>query len=119
MQTVTSFPAVAVTREDLSRILADYLALDRARIMRRLLVTRCGLFALLAGYIGAIIPGLSPFTRWFPIALFLSPPAWAWIHELRLERRLTHELDGIDGAVTHPLAVAASTAPPAGSHQKS
>lgn len=106
MQTVTSFSASAVPRDHLSHILADYLAFDRARIFRRLLVIRFGLLALIAAIAGTVIHGLSPFARWFTIGLFLIPPGWAWITELRLERRLSRRLDRVDGAVTHQLVSA-------------
>jgi hypothetical protein len=100
VQTVTSFPASAIPRDQLSRILADYLALDRARIFRRLLVTRFGMLSLLAAVLGTVFHAFSPFARWFPIGLFMLPPTWAWVAELRLERRLSRRLDGVDGVVT-------------------
>jgi len=104
MQTVTSFQASAVPPDQLSSIVADYLALDRARIFRRLLVIRFGLIALGAALAGAVIHGVPPLARWFTSGLFLVPPVWAWIAELRLERRLSRRLDGVDGAVTHRIA---------------
>ena len=104
MQTVTSFPASAVQPDQLSRILADYLALDRARIVRRLLVARFGFLALLAGVLGGIVHGLSPVVRSMTIGPLLLPPVWAWMCELRLERRLSRHLDGVDVSVTHRLA---------------
>ncbi len=104
MQTVTSFPTSAVSREELGAILEDYLSLERARVFRRLLVTRFGLLALVVAIVAAVTHELSPFARWVPIGLFLAPPTWAWITELRLTRRLARRLDGVDGAVTHQLA---------------
>lgn len=101
MQTVTSFPASAIPRDKLRGILAAYLALDRARIVRRLLVARFGLLALLAAVLGTAFHGFSLFARWFTTGLFLLPPIWAWMAELRLERRLSRQLDGVDDAVTH------------------
>lgn len=95
MQTVTSFSASAIPRDQLSRILADYLALDRARIFRRLLVTRFGMLALVAAVLGTVFHLSSPFARWFAIGLPLLPPTWAWVAELRLERRLSRRLDGV------------------------
>ena len=104
MQTVTSFPTSAVSREELGAILQDYFSLERARVFRRLLVTRFGLLALFVAIIATVTHELSPFARWVPIGLFLAPPTWAWITELRLTRRLSRRLDGLDGAVTHQLA---------------
>ena len=97
MQTVTSFPTSAVSREELGAILEDYLALHRARVFRRLLVTRFGLLAIVIAILAAVTHELSLYARWFPIGLFLSPPAWAWITELRLMRRLARRLDGLTG----------------------
>jgi hypothetical protein len=101
MQTITSFPASSIPRDQLGSILADYLALDRARILRRLLVTRFGLLALLAAVLGTVVHGFFPFARWLTIGLLLLPPAWALMAELRLERRLSRRLDGVDATVTH------------------
>jgi hypothetical protein len=99
MQTITEFAASAVPPDRLRDILADYIALDRARSFRRLLVLRCGLLALLASVIGGTLGGFSPFERWFAIAVFLVPPAWAWIAERRLAGRLARDLDGIESTV--------------------
>ena len=99
MQTVTSFSASAISPDQLSGIMADHLALDRARILRRLLVTRFGLLAVVAAVLGTVFQGFSPFARWFTIGLFLLPPIWAWTSELRLERRLSRRLHDVDGAV--------------------
>jgi len=107
MQTVTSFRTSAVTREELGAILEDYLALDRARVFRRLLVTRFGLLTLVVVIIAAVTHELSPFARWIPLGLFVTPPVWAWVVELRLMRRLARRLDGAGSAVTHELAQAA------------
>jgi AcrR family transcriptional regulator len=104
MQTVTSFSTSAVSREELGAILQDYLSLERARVFRRLLVTRFGFLALLAAIIAAVTHELSLFARCFTVGLFLTPPTWAWMTELRLMRRLARRLDGVDGAVTHQLA---------------
>ena len=107
MQSVISFQTSAVSRDELAAILRDYLALDRTRVFRRLLVRRCGLLALLAAIIATATHGLSPFARWLPTGLFLTPLACAWLTELRLVRRLTRRLEGIDRAATHQLVSAA------------
>jgi hypothetical protein len=103
MQTVTSFPASAVPPDQLSGIVADYLALDRARVFRRLLVIRFGLLALVAAIAGGVIHGPSLLARWFTSGLFLVPPVWAWVAELRIEQRLSRRLDGVRGVVTHKV----------------
>jgi hypothetical protein len=97
VQTDISFSASAIPRDQLSCILAQYLALDRARIFRRLLVTRFGMLALVAAVLGTVFHRFSPFARWFTIGLFLFPPTGAWIAELKLERGLSRRLDGVDG----------------------
>jgi hypothetical protein len=101
MYTVTSFPADAAPRDQLRRILADYLALDRARIFRRLMVRRCSVLALLAALWGIVVTGLTPFGRWMPAGLCLTGPGYAWIIEMWLQRRLARRLAGVDGKVTH------------------
>jgi hypothetical protein len=92
MHTVTSFHAAAVRPEDVSGIMADYLALEEARIFRRLLVVRFGILAFIAVIAGAVLHWLSPFASWFSVGVFLVPPACAWIIELRRDRRLARRL---------------------------
>jgi hypothetical protein len=95
MQTLISFPATA--SPELGRVLSDYLALDRARILRRLMVVRFGLLAVLAASIETVFRGFSPFARVFTIALCLVPPICARIVELVRERRLSQRVDGLGG----------------------
>jgi hypothetical protein len=95
MQDVASFRASDVPPETLSGILADYLALDQARLLRRLLVTRFGALAAVAILVAVLVPGLSIYARAIPTGLFVAPPIWAWIAELRLERRLSQTLDAV------------------------
>jgi len=97
MQTV-SFSTSSVSRDELSHILSDYLALDRARMLRRLMVMRFGLMALAAASLETLIRGFSPFVRAFSVALCLIPPAWAWVVELARERRLVRHRRFLDGA---------------------
>ena len=92
MPSFTSFNASDFAPIDLADVLRDYLALDRARLWRRLLVVRFGLLALTAFVAGRVIPGLSAYGRWIPSLLFLVPPAWAWFTELRLTLRLSQRL---------------------------
>jgi hypothetical protein len=88
MHTVMSFRASSVPPEQVGRIVCDYLALDRARIVRRLMVARCGLLALAAGTLETTVHGFSPLARMLTVALCLVPPAWAWVAELVYSRRL-------------------------------
>ena len=77
-------------------MLADYLALDRVRTLRRLLVARLVPLALLL-FVAEASLGLSGVARSVSLVCLL-PPAWAWGRELRLEWRLSRRLQGI-GAV--------------------
>jgi hypothetical protein len=103
MTHVTTLPAASVSKEQLRVILAAHLALDRARIFRRLFVIRFGLLASASVVLALIAPGLSAMARWLPPILFLTPPTWAWIVELRLARHLARQLDGVRGIATHEL----------------
>src|SRR5262245_49621824 len=103
MEQVTTLPASAVSNEELRVILAAYLALDRARIFRRLFVIRFGLLAGVSALLAFIVPGLSAAARWLPPMLVLAPPTWAWIVELRLARQLSRQLSGVNGTATHEL----------------
>jgi Flp pilus assembly protein TadB len=98
--TVTSFPASGVRPEQLNRVMADYLALERARTFRRLLVRRLGLLALVMVVIGVGFHWLPTFASWISVGLCLVPSAWAWIAEIRLERRLARRLEDIPDRVT-------------------
>ncbi len=49
MHAVTSFHASAVEPGQVSAIMAEYLALERARVYRRLFVTRFALLAFVTG----------------------------------------------------------------------
>jgi hypothetical protein len=102
MPRVTALPASSVSRQELNIILAEYLALDRARILRRLFVVRFGLLAGVSAVVALVVPGLSALARWLPPLLFLTPPLGAWLVELRTARRLARHLD-VEGAVTDEL----------------
>ena len=98
MQTVVSFGASTVSHDEVSRILSDYLALDRARMLRRLMVVRFGLMALAAACLETLIHGLSPVRQVVHGCPCLIPPVWAWIVELARERRLLRHRRFLDGA---------------------
>jgi Flp pilus assembly protein TadB len=95
MRAFTSFGASDLPPERLSRVLADYVALEQAQIFRRLLIRRCGTLALSA----AVVAGLThvlPRLDWaIIITLLLAGPALAWISETRIERRLLRALDDL------------------------
>ena len=96
MQTVSSFHASAVQRGQLNDIAADSLALEGARIVRRLLVKR---FTVLAAmFAGARYMGLPPLASWLSVSVCIAAPVWAWIVEIRYERRLARRIDEVPGA---------------------
>jgi hypothetical protein len=103
MQTLISFPASATASPELGRILSDYLALDRARTIRRLMVARFGFLAVLAALLETVFRGFSPLVRVFTVALCLVPPLCARLVELARERRLSQRVDLVDGAVSHKI----------------
>ena len=103
MDTLTWFHSTAVPRDKLAPLLSDYLALDRLRTVRRLLLVRCGALALMAAVIGPLVGWLSALGRSLVVALFLLPPAWAWILERRADLRLSNRLRSIE-ASTDPRA---------------
>jgi hypothetical protein len=101
MQMLISLPASGTPSRELGHILSDHLALDRARIFRRLMVARFGFLALLAASLETVFRGFSPFARAFTVALCLVPPVWARIVELARERRLWRRIEAVDEAITH------------------
>jgi len=103
MHTVTSFHASAVPPDRLNAIVADHLALERAQVVRRLLVTRCGLIALVLAIAGGF-GWLPPLACWFGGGVFLLAPVSAWVVELRLDRQLARRLEeSPDGCETSGL----------------
>jgi uncharacterized membrane protein YcjF (UPF0283 family) len=103
MPTVTSFHSSAVGREQIGAIMAEYLALERARIYRRLLVTRFGLLALLA-IIGTGFQWLPSFASWVCVGVCVVAPIGAWLAELRCDWRLAQRLKDVPGGTTHMVA---------------
>ena len=91
----------AVCPEELSGIMADYLALEEARIFRRLLMVRFGILGFIAGIAGAVLHWLSPLASWVGVGVSLVPPVCAWIIELRRDRRLARRLDELPPGATH------------------
>jgi hypothetical protein len=94
MHTVASFHGSAVKPDQLSGIMADYLALERAKIFRRLLVKR---FGVLATILGISFYWLSALASWFSVGLCMAVPVWAWMAELGCERRLARRIDEVPG----------------------
>jgi hypothetical protein len=93
MLQIISIPASSVPPAELKVILSDHLALDRARVFRRLFVLRFGLLAAVATIVSVLFPTMPAFARWFPPTMCLAPPIAVWIREWRLARRLAQRLD--------------------------
>jgi hypothetical protein len=106
---VTSLPASSVSKEELRIILAEYLALDRARVFRRLFVVRFGLLTTVSVLVALLAPGMPVVARWLPPVLCLAPPTWAVIVEVRLARRLARHLEGVDTIDAHELMLGRSS----------
>jgi hypothetical protein len=97
MHTVTSFHASGVQPQQVSAIVANYLALERARIYRRLSVTRFGLIALVLAVTGFGFHWLPAVASWAGVGLCTVAPAWAWVNERRCDRRLARRLKEVPG----------------------
>ena len=95
MPVVTAVDAASVGRATLNALMADYLALERARVYRRLVVRRFSLLAFVFAVIGFGFRWLPQFASWFSVGLCTAVSVWAGIVELRCDRRLTRRLDGL------------------------
>jgi Flp pilus assembly protein TadB len=95
MHIVTSFHASAAQPQQLGAVMADYVALERAQTVRRVLVKRFGILTLAVG--GTAFVWLSTPALWLCVGMCLVVPAAACIVELARERRLTRRLRAIPG----------------------
>ena len=95
MHSVTSFRASAVPSDQINAIAGEYLALERARTYRRLFVTRFGLLAFTLAIVGFGLHWLSPAGSWTAVGSCSVAPVWAWVAELRCDRRLARSLDAL------------------------
>ncbi|MEO7190487.1 MAG: hypothetical protein ABI051_05480 [Vicinamibacterales bacterium] len=97
----TSFHGSDVGGEQLSGILSEYVALERARMYRRLFVMRFGLLAAALSIIGFGLHWLSAAGSWVSVGLCAVTPAWAWFAELRCDWRLSERLNALPPDSTH------------------
>jgi len=95
MHTVTSFRASDVESHQVRAIMAEYLALERARTYRRLFVARFGLLALVVAVVGFGFHWLSAVASWSSVGVCGVAPTWAWLVERRNNRRLARSLEEI------------------------
>jgi hypothetical protein len=95
MPTITSFHVSTVEPGHINEITAAYLALERARISRRLFVTRFGVLALVVAIVGFGLHWLPAAGASAGVVLCSVAPTWAWVAELRCDRRLARSLEGI------------------------
>jgi len=108
MPTITSFHSSVVEPGDVNGIMADYLALERARRFRGVLVQRCGALAAGIVLLGTVLRILPPIPTWFSLGAFVALPVSAWIVELRRERRLANRLDRVRKGVVHTVVTPAA-----------
>jgi uncharacterized membrane protein len=94
VHTVTSLHSSAVPAEQVNAIAADYLALERARIHRRLCVARFGVTGLVLA-VATVVRWLPATAAWVSIATCLAVPGWALLVEHRCVRRLKRHLDQV------------------------
>lgn len=99
MDVVTQFQSCALQPAELNQLLADYVALERVRVFRRLLVRRFGALSAAVLVMGVALHWISPAATACSVALFLVPPIWAWIAELRFDRALDTRLERIHGVI--------------------
>jgi hypothetical protein len=104
MHTVTSFHASAVEPHQIDAMLTEYLALERARLYRRLSVTRFSLLALLVAVIGFHLDWLPHSASFVSIGLCALAPVWAWVAELRCDWRLAQRLKDVPGVTTRVVS---------------
>jgi len=90
---MTSFHSSAVPPDQISAIAADYLALERARLHRRLCVTRFGLTAIALAAGSALLQWLPASIAAPAITACLAVSAWTRVSERRCEHRLARRLE--------------------------
>lgn len=91
-----SFHGSAVSRDQLTDIIAHYMAVERTRVYRQLFVVRFGMLAAFVAVLGLI--WLTPGVAMVSAGLCLVPPTWAWIAEVCQERRLARRIEATAGA---------------------
>jgi hypothetical protein len=84
----------SIPPEELDRVLADCIALQRVHAFRCLLGRRLVALACVAFLVGSVVPRVSVATRVISVLMLLVPPLCVWVVEhrmgWRLQRRLEH-----------------------------
>ena len=107
MNVITQFHSSAIPAAELNRIAAEFLALERTRIFRRLLVRRFGLLAL-ATLVASVAFHWTPLVATVcSVIVFAAPPLCVWGLEIRQDHALTRRLGSIPG-VAHVHAADAA-----------
>ena len=101
MHTVRSFHSSTIAPDQVSAVMAGYLALERARIYRRLLVTRFALLAIILAIAGFGFQWMPLYGSWLTLGLCFVAPLWAWVAELKCGRRLARQLERLPDSSTH------------------
>lgn len=99
MVAITQFQSSAVQSAELNRILDEYIALEHVRTFRQLLVRRFGLLSLAVLVIGMGFHWISLGATACTVGLFVIPPVWAWVVEIRKDRALGQRLERIPGVI--------------------
>jgi len=101
MQTVTCFNADALPPEEVSAIVADYLALERLRVFRRLLVTRFGILTAIVVAVSWV--WLSTVDTYIAAAMCLVSPLFVLMMEVAREQQLTQRIERLPDQRTEVL----------------
>ena len=108
MYAITSLRTAGLPPEHVKAVLADYLALERARTYRRVCVTRFGALAAVFGVAGFGVHWLSPIVSWSSVVMCGIAPVWAWVAEMRRAWTLSSRLRRLPGAATDAVRLVAS-----------
>src|SRR5215216_5011454 len=95
MFTVTSIRGSDVDPQQLSAVMSDYMALEKARIYRQLFLTRFGALAIVFGIAGLRLHWMPVVATWASVAFCIVVAACAWLAELRCDWKLSKRLQGL------------------------
>jgi hypothetical protein len=102
MFSVTSIHGADVDPQHLSAVMSDYMALEQARIYRRLFSTRFGVLAIVFAIVGLGLHWMPATAAWGSVGICLAVAAYAWVAELRCDWKLSKTLEAIPGTAQPP-----------------